>query len=117
VFNTATYVHNRTPTRVLGGCTLFEVGYGAKPALCTCAFGAPSTVIQPLEDLRKLVFVDYKYKGSGFGTYSRWLVVVESRDVVCSPQLRFCLAKPNTSSRALYVEICLLQKCVLGSYF
>ena len=54
MFNIVTYVHNRAPTRALGGCTLFEVGYGAKPALRTCAFGTQRAVVQPLEDLRKL---------------------------------------------------------------
>ena len=34
-FNTATYVHNRTPTRALGGCTLFEARYNAGPGALT----------------------------------------------------------------------------------
>jgi len=33
-----------------------------------------------------------------------------------SPSSGDCLAKPNTSFRVSYVEICLLQKCVLDSY-
>ena len=53
-FNTATYAHNRTPTRALDGRTPFEVRYGAKPDLAHLrGFGAPCIVVQPLEKLRK----------------------------------------------------------------
>jgi len=73
-FNTATYVHNRAPTRALDGRTPFEVRYGAKPDLAHLhAFGAPRAVVQPLEELRKLdarsrmgFFVGYKYEGGGY---------------------------------------------------
>ena len=39
-FNTATYVHNRTPTKALGGRTSFEALYGVKPDVSH--FRAPS---------------------------------------------------------------------------
>jgi len=42
-FNTATYVHNRTPTKALDGRTSFEVRYGAKPDLAHSGHRAPSS--------------------------------------------------------------------------
>ena len=89
-FNTATYLHNRTPTRALDGRTPFAVRYGARPDLAHLrAFGAPCAVVEPLEKLKKLddraamcFFVGYKYDGG----YRVWdpkkRVVFESRDVV-----------------------------------
>jgi len=73
-FNAATYVHNRTLTKVLGGRMPFEVLYGAKPGVSHLrAFGAPCAIIKPKERLRKLddqammcFFVGYKYKGGGY---------------------------------------------------
>jgi len=54
-FNAATYVHNRTPTKALGGRTPFEVLYGAKPDVShLCAFGAPCAIVEPKERLKKL---------------------------------------------------------------
>ena len=70
-FSTATYVHNRTPTRALGGKTPYEMLYGVKPNVAHLrAFGAPSAVVKPSELLKKLddrvqmcFFVGYKYAG------------------------------------------------------
>ena len=53
----ATYIHNRTPTKALGGCTLYEVLYGVKPDVSPlCAFGMPCTIVKPnkLLKLKKL---------------------------------------------------------------
>jgi len=85
-FNAATYVHNRTPTKALGGRTPFEVLYGTKPELSHLrAFGAPCK-----ERLRKLddqatmcFFVGYKYEGGGYRVWDpKRRVVVESRDIL-----------------------------------
>ena len=54
-YNTVTYVHNRTPTRALGGVTPYEARYSAKPKVeHLCAFGAPCTIIEPQHNLKKL---------------------------------------------------------------
>jgi hypothetical protein len=68
-FSTATYVHNMTSKKALGGLTPFEVLYGMKPDVQDLrAFGAPCAVIDPSERLKKLddpatmcFFVGYKY--------------------------------------------------------
>ena len=70
-FNTATYVHNRTPMRALGGRMPYEVLYGVKPDVSHLhAFGAPCAIVELNEKLRKLddrvsmcFFVGYKYEG------------------------------------------------------
>jgi hypothetical protein len=56
VFSTAaTYVHNRTPTKALGGLTLFEVLYSMMPDIRDLhAFSALCTVIEPSKKLKKL---------------------------------------------------------------
>jgi len=89
--STATYLRNRTPTRVLDGLTPFELLYGVKPDPADLqAFGVPCAIAEPSAKLKKLddrarfcVFVRYKY---GSGGYRVWDpergVVVESRDVV-----------------------------------
>jgi hypothetical protein len=90
-FSTATYVHNRTPTKVLGGLTLFEVLYGMKPDVRDlCAFGVLCAVIKPSKKLKKLddhammcFFVGYKYSGGGYRVWDpKHKAVVESRDVI-----------------------------------
>ena len=54
-FSAATYVHNRTPTKALGGRTPYKVLYGNKPDVSHLrAFGAPCAVIEPKEKLKKL---------------------------------------------------------------
>ena len=87
-FNTATYLHNRTPTRVLGGRTPYEVLYGVKPDVSHLrAFGAPCTIVEPKERLKKVderatmcFFVGYKYEGGGYRVWDpKRQVVVESR--------------------------------------
>ena len=90
-FSTATYLRNRTPTRVLDGLTPFELLYGVKPDPADLrAFGAPCAIVEPSAKLKKLddrarfcVFVGYMY---GSGGYRVWDpdrdVVVELRDVV-----------------------------------
>jgi transposase InsO family protein len=89
-FSTATYVHNRTPTKALGGLTPFEVLYGMKPDVRDLrAFGAPCAVVEPSEKLKKLddrasmcFFVGYKYGGGGYRVWDpKRKVVVESRDI------------------------------------
>jgi len=68
-------VHNRVPTKALGGCMPFEVLYGAKSdASHLRAFGTPCAIVEPTERSRKLddrakmcFFVGYKY-ATGFGT-------------------------------------------------
>jgi len=65
-FNTATYVHNKTPTKATDKRTPFEVRYGAKPDLAHLrAFGAPCAVVEPLEKLKKL-------DGPGDDVFLRW---------------------------------------------
>ena len=90
-FITAAYVHNRTPTKVLKGLTPFEARYGMEPDLAHLrAFGAPCSIVEPLEKLQKLddrarmcCFVGYKYGGGGYRVWDpKGKVVVESRDVV-----------------------------------
>ena len=86
-FNTVTYVHNRTPTKGMGGRTPFEVLCEAKPDVSTLY-----AIVEPTERLRKLddratmcSFVGSKYEG---GSYRVWdlkrRVVVESRDLASS---------------------------------
>ena len=54
-FSTATYLRNRTPTRVLDGLTPFELLYGVKPDLADLrAFGAPCAIAEPSAKLKKL---------------------------------------------------------------
>ena len=89
-FNTATYVHNRMPTKALEGKTPHEAIYGVEPDVSHLrAFGAPCAVVEPSELLKKLdnrakmcFFVGYKYQGG----YRVWdpkrRVVVKSRDIV-----------------------------------
>jgi transposase InsO family protein len=90
-FNAATYVHNRTPTRALGGRTPYEVIYGTKPDVSHLrAFGAPCAIVEPQQRLKKLddratmcFFVGYKYEGGGYRVWDpKRRVVLESRDVV-----------------------------------
>jgi len=88
VYNTVTYLHNRTPTRALGGRTPYEVLYGMKLDVSHLrAFGAPCAIVELKEWLKKLddratvcFFVGYKYEG---GSYRVWdpkrQVVVKSR--------------------------------------
>jgi len=89
VYNAATYVHNRTPTRTLGDRTPNEVLYGVKrDVLHLCAFGAPCAIVELKERLRKLedratmcFFVGYKYDGGGYRVWDpKRRVVAESRD-------------------------------------
>ena len=88
-FNTASYVYNRTPTEVLKGLIPFEARYGAEPDLAHLrAFGAPCSIVEPLEKLRKLddqasicYFVGYQYGGGGYRVWDP-KVVVESMDGV-----------------------------------
>jgi len=79
------------PTKALDGRTPFEVRYSAKPDLAHLrAFGAPCTVVQLLEKLKRLdarsrmcFFVSHKYEGGGYRVWDlRKGVVVESRNVV-----------------------------------
>ena len=88
-FNTATSVHNRTPTKALGGRMPFEVLYGAKSDVSHLrAFGTPCAIVELTERLRKLddrammcFFVRYKYKEGGYQVWDlKRRVVVESRD-------------------------------------
>jgi transposase InsO family protein len=73
-FATATYVHNRTPTKALDGRTPFKALYGVKPDVSNVrAFSAPCAVVKPSEKLKKLddratmcYFVGYKYGGGGY---------------------------------------------------
>ena len=95
-FSAATYVHNRTPTKALGGRTPYEVLYGMKPDVSHLrAFGAPCAIVNPneLDDrarARMCFFVGYKYGHGGDSGYRVWdptrrVVVessVESRNVV-----------------------------------
>ena len=103
-FNTVTHVRNRTPTRALDGRTPFEVRYGAKPDLAHLrALGAPCTVVQPLEKLRKLdaqsrmcFFFGYKYERGGyrFGTHA-----MGRRRVQRSFSMRTACHRPPSTSR------------------
>ena len=76
-FSTATYLRNRTPTKVLDGLIPFELLCGVKPVLAHLrAFGAPCPVAEPSAKLKKLddrarfcVFVGYK---NGDGGYRVW---------------------------------------------
>jgi hypothetical protein len=53
--NTATYVHNRTPTRALGGCPPFEVRCSAMPELAHLhTFRAPCAIVKMPEKSKKL---------------------------------------------------------------
>ena len=90
-FVTTAYVHNRTPTKALKGLTPFEVRYEMKPDLAHLrAFGAPCSIVEPLEKLKKLddrakmcFFVGYKYGGGGYRVWDpKGKVVVESRDIL-----------------------------------
>jgi hypothetical protein len=66
-FNAVTYVHNRTPTRALGGRTPYEVVHGVKPDVSHLrAFGAPCAIVGlnetpesgPLRPLSEIVVSD-----------------------------------------------------------
>jgi hypothetical protein len=90
-FNAATYVHNRTPTRALGGRTPYKVIYGTKPDVSHLrTFRAPCAIVEPQQRLKKLddratmcFFVGYKYEGGGYRVWDpKRRVVLESRDVV-----------------------------------
>ena len=53
-FSAATYVHNRTPTKALGGRTPYEVLYGMKlDASHLRTFGTPCAIIEPNVLLKK----------------------------------------------------------------
>ena len=91
VFNTATYMHNRTPTRALGGLTPYEVLYETKPNISDLwAFGTPCAIVQPVVKLKKLdnranmcFFLGYKYSSGGYRVWRLEIkMVVEARDVV-----------------------------------
>lgn len=66
-FSTAAYVHNRTPTRMLKGLTPSEARHEIEPDLC--AFGAPCSIIEPLENLKELDdranVCFFRYSGGG----------------------------------------------------
>ena len=90
-FSTATYVHNRMPTKALDGLTPYEVLHGTKPDLADlCAFSAPCAIVKPVAKLKKLddqarmcFVVGYKYSGGGYRVWDpEKKVVVKSRDVV-----------------------------------
>jgi hypothetical protein len=67
-FSAATYVHNRTPTKALGGKTPHEAIYGIEPTMSHLrTFGVPCAVVEPSELLKKLddrakmcFFIGYK---------------------------------------------------------
>ena len=90
-FNTATYVHNRTPMRALGGLTPYEVLYKTKPNISDLwAFSAPCAIVLPVVKLRKLddrmnmcFFLGYKYSSGGYRVWRPEIkMVVKARDVV-----------------------------------
>jgi hypothetical protein len=117
-FSTATYVHNRTPMKALGGPTPFEVFYGMTPDVWDLrAFSAQRAVIKLSERLKKLddratmcFFVEYKYGSGGYRVWDlRRQVVVESRDAFIfedslpPPALRE-LASPTIGNDKLIVQ-------------
>ena len=84
-------MHNRTPTRALGGLTPYKVLYETKPNISDLqAFGAPCAIIQPVIKLKKLddranmcFFLGYKYSGGGYWVWCLEIkMVVKARDVV-----------------------------------
>ena len=79
-FSAATYVHNRTPRRALGGRMPYEVLYGPMPDVSHWwAFGAPCAIVEPKELLKKSI---YKYGGGGYRVWDpKKRVVIESRDI------------------------------------
>ena len=105
-FNAATYVHNRTPMKALGGRMPFEVLYGAKPDVSHLrAFGVPCAIVEPKERLKKLddratmcFFVGYKYEGGGYRVWDpKRRVIVESR-----PHSASCTHSTTTKTSQLY---------------
>ena len=118
-FSTVMYVHNRTPTKALGGLTLYEVLYGVKPDVSHLrAFGAPCAVVEPSELVRKLddqsrmcLFVGYKYEGGGYRVWDpKRRVVVESRDISIKnglppPTLNGLLHEPTIDDEPLHQPV------------
>ena len=90
-FSAATYVHNRMPTRALGGRTPYEVLYGAKLDVSHLrAFGALCAIVEPKELLKKLhdrllmcFFMGSKYGGGGYWVWDlKKRVMVESGHII-----------------------------------
>ena len=55
----ATYVQNRMSTKVLGGCTPYEIVYRDKldiSHLGVCTFGVPCAVVKLKEKLKKCYY-------------------------------------------------------------
>ena len=105
VYNTATYVHNRTPTRALGGVTPYEAHYRVKPKVEHLrAFGAPCASVEPQHNLKKLddrasmcFFMGYKYGGGGYWVWDpKRQVIIKLRDIVF-----FETGLPSPTLRAL----------------
>ena len=68
-YNTATYLHNRTPTRAFGGRTPYEVLYGVKRETGRFAFARiRSAVCHCQSDHVFLWFTSIKEAVIGFGT-------------------------------------------------
>ena len=112
MFNTATYMHSRTPMKVLGSCTIFKVLYRVKPdVLHLHAFGVLCAIVEPKERLRKLddrrimcFFVGYKYVGGGYWVWDpKRQVVVKSRDIL--------LVTPQTPTPQHHFGIDHLKPC------
>ena len=54
-FATAMHIHNKVPTKALGGCTLNEAHYGTKPDISHLhMFSVPCTIVKPSELVKKL---------------------------------------------------------------
>jgi hypothetical protein len=89
-FSTATYVHNRTPTKALDGLTPFEALYGASLTSGTCAHSARRPLLSSQarsctslmigRPCAILLGISTAVVATRFGT-RKGKVVVESRDV------------------------------------
>ena len=105
-YNTATDLHNRTPTRVLGGRTPYEVLYGVKSDVSHLrTFGAPCAIVEPKEWLKKLddratmcFFVGYKYEGGGYRVWDPKRQVVVELETLFSLR-KACRRPPSTTHR------------------
>lgn len=88
--NTATYLRNRAPTKVLQGKTPYECWFGWKPSVSHLkAFGCDAVALQKQKNLskfmpkgRKLIFVGYSNQSKAYRLYdSQRRAIVISRDV------------------------------------
>jgi len=105
-YNTVTDLHNRTPTRVLGGRTLNEVLYGMKSDISHLyTFRAPCAIVELKEWLKKLddrvtmcFFMGYKYEGGGYRVWDLKRQVVVKLETLFSLR-KACRRPPSMTHR------------------